>query len=263
LVVLTVKHQSQHVPQTIDSQSVDTMPVDVTTLVNLYDAQYFGNGQAANLSSIAGWLRSTDRLRLISYSRDVREVVALTPADRWTSDGLLDAIWKREDDVDPRHDPARRGRALFDALFLALSKPPELGRRHLVVPFCEQGDSGSVLADGRLLEVLAGRSDALLQVAFWTGRTPGVSYDSTPGQYVRETLKAAAEATGGSLNDVSAGLGQRNLGSFKEIFDNFRQSYVLRYTVKGVPPGGWHTVSVRTPKFPQYTVQHRKGYMGR
>jgi hypothetical protein len=53
------------------------------------------------------------------------------------------------------------------------------------------------------------------------------------------------------------------MDAFKTIFDNFRQSYVLQYTVKGVPPGGWHTVSVRTPKFPQYTVQHRKGYMGR
>jgi hypothetical protein len=126
-----------------------------------------------------------------------------------------------------------------------------------------QGESGSTLADGGFLQQLASRTDSLLQVAFLTGRTAGIPYDSTHGQYHRRTVKATAEATGGSLNDVSAGLGQRNVGSFKEIFDNFRQSYVLRYTVKGVPPGGWHTVSVRTPKFPQYTVQHRKGYMGR
>ena len=251
------------VPQAIESQSVDTVPVDVTAIVYANDAQYFGSELAGNVESLAGRLRSTDRLRLITYARDVREVVALTPADRWKSQGVVDAVWQREDGVDPRNDPARRGQSLFDALFLALAKPPEVGRRHLVVPFCYQAEFGSALGDGRLLEAVAGRTDALLQVAFRTGRMPGAAYDSTGGQYVRQTLKAAAEATGGALNDVSAGWGSNNLDAFKMIFDNFRQSYVLQYTAKGVPPSGWHTISVRTPKFPQYTVQHRKGYMGR
>jgi len=246
------------VPQLIETQSVDTVPVDVTVIASAYDAQFWGTRVAGNVASFAGWLRPIDRLRLISYARDVREVVALQTAAQWKSDGIVDAIWQREDGVDPRHDPARNGHSLFDALLLALARPPELGRRHLVVPFCYQVEFGSALSDGPFLESLAGRTDALLQVAFWTGRMPGAPYDTTQGQYVRQTLRAAAEATGGTLNDVSAGL-----GSFKTIFDNFRQSYVLQYTARGVPTGGWHTISVRLPKFPQYVVQARKGYMGR
>lgn len=245
------------VPQSIESQSVDSVPVDVTLLVSVHTSRVLGSRMSSDMSRIARLLRPTDRLGLISYARDLRQVVPLQSPNRWPS-GILDAIWRREDGVDPRHDPKMRGSSLFDAVFLALARPPELGRRSLVVPFCEGGDARSTLADGRFLEALAARTDALLHVAFMTGRTPGLPSDSTPAQYVRHTLKAAAEATGGALTDVSLGL-----GSFNMIFDNFRQSYVLQYTVKGVPPGGWHTISVRTPKFPQYTVQHRKGYMGR
>lgn len=149
--------------------------------------------------------------------------------------------------------------SLFDALLLAMARPAEPGRRHLVIPFCLSLDDASVLVDGRLLEVVAARTDALFHVALWGGRTEGLPSASLQTTYARATLEAAAAATGGEVHFVGSG----GVGAFKDIFEDLRKSYVLQYTVKGVPPAGWHEISVRLPKHPDYTVRARKGYMGR
>jgi hypothetical protein len=39
--------------------------------------------------------------------------------------------------------------------------------------------------------------------------------------------------------------------------------YVLRYAVHECLSGGWHTIVVKTPRFPNYNVRARRGYIGR
>jgi hypothetical protein len=52
------------------------------------------------------------------------------------------------------------------------------------------------------------------------------------------------------------------LRTFKEIFDEFKNRYVLRYEPKGVPAPGWHDISVTVTRSPEYAVTARKGYFG-
>jgi len=260
------------VPQTVELETTDTVPVDVTVLFGQYQVQgTLGDRLTSDLTKIARWLRPVDRLQVITYARDVREVIPMDPPRPWEHGGLaatamsesraaLDLEGRDQDDLDPRTNPRRRGHALFDALLLALARPPELGRRHLIVVFSWSVGWGSVLADGSILQAVAARTDALLHVAFSWGMTtdPRVTKDFVPAQYIRWSLAGAAAATGGAVHDASNGV-----GAFESIFDDFRQSYLLHYAVTGVPPGGWHTVVVRTPGFPEYDVRARTGYMGR
>ena len=50
--------------------------------------------------------------------------------------------------------------------------------------------------------------------------------------------------------------------TFSRVFSDFRQSYVLRYTPKGVEPKGWHEVTVEVPGVPAATIRARSGYFG-
>ena len=45
-------------------------------------------------------------------------------------------------------------------------------------------------------------------------------------------------------------------------FDDFRTSYVVRYTATGVTRGGWHDITLRVKRPPNATVRARKGYFG-
>ena len=75
-----------------------------------------------------------------------------------------------------------------------------------------------------------------------------------------ERLKQAAEATGGRVQTQI--LSANVVGYFRQAFDDFRQSYVLRYTPTGVPRDGWHEIKVEVPGQPRATIRARKGYFG-
>jgi VWFA-related protein len=255
------------VAQAIELQSTDTVPVDVTVLFGQYQTRDMpGQRLASDLAKIAEWLRPIDRLRVITFAGDVREVFPMEgprTSERKELPNVAPSQFRAklllaQGDLNSRQDPRLRGESLFDALLLALARPAELGRRHLVVVFSWNSGTGSVLADGNFLQTVASRTDALLHIAFSWGRTEGIAADSVPGQYARLALADAAAATGGAIHNASNGV-----GAFKSIFEDFRQSYLLRYTATGAPPGGWHMVVVKTPGFPAYEVRARKGYMGR
>jgi tetratricopeptide (TPR) repeat protein len=74
-------------------------------------------------------------------------------------------------------------------------------------------------------------------------------------------IEAGAQATGGALHKALL-LDEPTLaGTFKKAFEDFRTSYMLRYTIKGVPAGGWHGIEVTVPRARGYTVRARKGYL--
>lgn len=67
----------------------------------------------------------------------------------------------------------------------------------------------------------------------------------------------AAEVTGGRAfltGDV--------VGAFRDVLKDFRSSYVLRYTLHGVPSPSWHAVAVKVPSCPTCSIRARRGYMG-
>jgi hypothetical protein len=73
-------------------------------------------------------------------------------------------------------------------------------------------------------------------------------------------LRALADATGGAVTVVQR---DEDLGaSFIRELEQFRTSYVLRYSPTGVPAGGWHDVETRLNRQGRYEVRARKGYFG-
>lgn len=74
-------------------------------------------------------------------------------------------------------------------------------------------------------------------------------------------ITEAAERTGGELHKQSRFFRASSIAkAFQTIFDDFRQSYVLRYSPTGVSAKGWHAIVVRVPGVKDATVRARQGY---
>jgi hypothetical protein len=85
------------------------------------------------------------------------------------------------------------------------------------------------------------------------------SPEAAPGG--EEVLARAAERTGGEVHGQSRFFRASSIErAFKTIFNDFRQSYVLRYSPEGVPAPGWHPIVVRVPASGNATVRARQGY---
>ena len=50
--------------------------------------------------------------------------------------------------------------------------------------------------------------------------------------------------------------------TFSQALDDFRASYVLRYTPANVAREGWHDLKVEVPAAPRATLRARRGYTG-
>ena len=187
---------------------------------------------------MAGFLRPTDRVRLVRFADEVRQIVPMQPS---TAPLPFDDL------------KTGQGTSLNDAVFVALARPAEVDRRHLVVVFTDAEDTWSTI-DNANLPVIAGRADAVMQVVLST-------YDpraTDPGVLTsRETLKRAAAATGGDVRYL-----REAVNAFRLVLDEFRTSYVLRYTPEGVKREGWHELDVRVTKPGAVTIRARKGYFG-
>jgi hypothetical protein len=74
-------------------------------------------------------------------------------------------------------------------------------------------------------------------------------------------ITKAAERTGGELHVQSLFFRSASvIRAFHTIFDDFRQSYVLRYSPAGVSAKGWHAIVVRVPGVRNATIHARQGY---
>ena len=67
----------------------------------------------------------------------------------------------------------------------------------------------------------------------------------------------AVRATGGSLHHVRTGA-----DAFQRILDEFRSSYVLQYTPRGVDRPGWHEIDVKVTRSGSFGIRARRGYEG-
>jgi hypothetical protein len=73
-----------------------------------------------------------------------------------------------------------------------------------------------------------------------------------------ETLPAL---TGGAFHGPGRwGRNVNVVAAIRDLIAEFRQSYVIQYTPRGVPPAGWHDVVVRVKGVDPAGVRTRAGY---
>jgi hypothetical protein len=230
------------VEQAIEAVSVGAVPVDVTLLVDTSPSVIDNfNHFRDNARRLPTLLRPEDRLRVVTFDRRVIEVGAMVPAGKA---------------FDSRRVVAGEGTSIFDALLYVFLWEPELSRRHIVIALTDAVDTTSALGEDDVRR-LAGRTDATLYLALVQ---PSNAAQTTGVGRSRAAVLEASDLMGGvSLPHRSS---KDFLRTFKEIFDEFKNRYVLRYEPKGVSPGGWHDIKVEVTRAPGYTITARKGYGG-
>jgi len=232
------------VPQRLDAVLYETVPIDVTLVLDASaSTERVIDRFKANARQVTDMLRPSDRVQLVAVSTDVIRVVPDPPASHVLP---LDRL------------RAAGGTSIHDALLLALVAREDPQRRALVIAFTDGEDTTSV-TDTSTLAATAARSDGVLHVVLAPSQAgqPAAAL-SAP----LEALRDAAETTGGALYPPGA-YGDA-VDAFKRVLDEFRRSYVLRYTLHGVPREGWHDVivSVQRVSPARLTVRARRGYFG-
>ena len=241
------------VVQQVEAVAIESVPIDVTLFLDT-SASTAGrlDEMKDDVQGIVRLLRPGDRFRLLTIGDAVDEPVAWVPAGTTV----------------PLPFTAVGGISLIqDALTIALLHRPDPDRRHLVVGMTDRRDCGSVVSSAQLVEI-ASRSEAILHLVEQSGG------GDTPDTRVRgcsptarfdgaDIITHAAERTGGELHTGSTFFRSRSiLNAFRRIFDDFRQSYMLRYRPAGVDPAGWHAIDVQVPSIRDATIRARKGYFG-
>jgi VWFA-related protein len=237
-------------PQTIEAVTIESVPLDVTLFMDTSGSTAGAlDRMKSNVQTIAKMLRPDDQFRLLTIGLSVETAVP----------------WQRAGNPITLDMKAVPGISLvYDALFVALTHAPATGRRHLVIAMTDGRDCGSLLDGARVLDA-SGRSEAVLHWIYVSSQGDAndlaVSAWCTPTDYGEvEYLEQAAQRTGGDKHQSR--FGDPAVRTFAQILDEFRHSYVLRYSPQGVKPNGWHTVVVQVPAQPAVTIKARSGYFG-
>jgi VWFA-related protein len=256
--------------QMINVKPMDRIPLDLSLLFDqsTFGQRTIGRNLQGALPQIIRLAREGDRVQVVVFAADVREIIPMQAAEGLGElpdlDPSLPSVTLRQhmgqatkDELTFLHNPRLNQWCLFDALLFGLARPPEIGRRHLLVVFATGTNKGSVVGDGETVEHVAARSDAVLHAVLWNTRVMGSVLEKLAPLYDRAAITAAAGATGGAVHDADDAV-----RAFKSIIGQFRQSYLLQYVASGVALNGWHTVTVTVPHHPEYEIHARKGYMG-
>ena len=177
-------------------------------------------------------LAATDRAGLLTFSHAVTARQAMTLDHGLVRNALAAA------------EPGG-GTSLADALYVGLTMSEGEGRRPLLIVFSDGIDTTSWLSTADA--VAAAKRFETVAYAVSTARagdTPRILHDITA-------------QSGGNLLQVTS----RDLeASFVKILDEFRQRYLLSYTLPAAPTPGWHRIDVRVKKRGM-NVKARSGYL--
>lgn len=249
------------VRQQIEIVDTEAVPLDVSLIIDT-------SGSTATLVEqlkddmrrIAALLRPDDRLRLLTIDTYVNQIFPMQPAathpaiDHLTANGLS---------------------SVHDALAASMLRPVEPNHRHVVIALTDGIDSISAL-DARTVRDVAQRSDATLHIGL-LGLEAALSLSAFQCQMMGwcypsrrfwipfqdrnpELLREAARLTGGDLHEPEFVANLNPVSIFKQVFDDFRRSYVLRYMPRDPARIGWHELTVRVPAAPSYVIHARRGY---
>jgi VWFA-related protein len=247
-------------PQQVEAVEDAAIPLDISLVVDTTRrGGLYGTGMNAadgadlqrSVRQMVTALGAGDRLRLLGFAENVVERRPMSPVDVSSIESISVAATET---LTNRY-------AITQAVLTALTASVTPDRRHLVVLFA-LGSGRPTVQPVPYLVSAARRADVLLYAVLPPMHREQVTqrpFPFFPGEVViREAVTQAAEATGGKAfltSDIA--------GAFRDILKEFRSSYVLRYTLKGVPSAGWHDIVVKVPSCPTCTIQARRGYMGR
>lgn len=260
------------VPQEITSTSAEAVPVDVTLVL---DTSASVSGTAfeklkADIQRMADLLETDDRVRLLTFSSRVADVMGLQsgtsrlPLDRLSTGGST---------------------SFHNALGTALMLSTSDDRPQLVFSVTDGFDNASFLTP-RDVVGLAGYSSAALYIALLPSRVftvvPGMAGShmgplqggrfgaelaGSPATRVpvdaphQQALREATAVTGGAF--YAAAVNDTLPSLFRRVLEDFRTNYILRYSPRGVTPTGWHEITVTVPGRAGSTIRARKGYEGK
>lgn len=260
------------VPQAVDVVELEAIPVDITVLLDVTEDDVgYGRGLVEQARKIIELARPADRVRVMSVSTTVTDLIPRQPAE----------TAPRVPDLEERGLPSAQ-----DGLAAALMRQIEPDRRHLIIALTDGIDAVSTL-DAAAVRDIARRSTATLYIAQVT-----VALDTADGQptYLGhheralrdrqvallqqltrdfwrpfddehfDTLKEAAEITGGELYLPGIFTNRTASAIFEKAFADYRKGYLLRFTPQGVTRVGWHDVTVTIPNQPGVEIKARRGY---
>jgi Ca-activated chloride channel family protein len=241
------------VAQEVTDVTYEKLPIDVTLLL---DVSASVTGAALDelrraLRQVRTDLTAADRLRLLAFNMRIRRLVDFTqPAA----------------DVDQALAAVRTGgsSAVFDALAVALATPDSPGRRRLIVLFSDGQDSSSISDADVVLDVAKRSTPTIATILASPVPDRPASVLRTSASLASATVETVsgrlAAETGGMVTTVKSG---ENLTSkFRRMVQDFRSSYVLYFSPRGVERAGPHTLEVRV-KRPGVEVRARRGYIWR
>ena len=229
------------VVQTLDTASLEALPLDVTLILDTSDS--INDAMFASLrratAAVADHLQPTDRASLIVFDQHIRQITGFEPGREGVRTEVL-------------HAP-RGLTALLDAVVASLVTRIEPTRRRMAIVITDGGDVTSFTDERDLIDVAARSGVAVFAVAITDGTTRAPVRAMNPALF-----DALTSTTGGALTVLQRD--QDLSRTFIGAVDDFRTSYVLRYAARDTWPVGWHDLSVKVTRRGRYAVRARKGY---
>jgi Ca-activated chloride channel family protein len=223
------------VMQQVDLASFEELPLNVVLALDMSESvsgevlEHLQEGGRAVLSGLKGY----DKAGLITFSHRLTLRQELT--------GNLQRLRDALTDVGPQGQTS-----LVDGTYAAMLLGEADAGRDLLIVFSDGVDTASWLTPESVLES-ARRSEVTVYAV------------SVRGQGKARFLDDITEVTGGAVVEIES---TKDLSrTFLNILAEFRQRYVVSYSPRGVPTGGWHRLQVRI-KGRRATVKARAGYFG-
>jgi VWFA-related protein len=265
VVGLSAEHfelRDSGVKQTVEAVAVGDVPV---SLLLVLDVSGSVRGQALTD------LKQAARAAVAALAVDDQALV-LTFSDRidlrapWTVDrGRLEDAIERID--------AAGGTALFDALSAAIALRQRAVGRTLLLLLTDGRDTASWFDAHAIVDAIQ-RSDLVVYAVSPPPRQPLRStrsgpdtmaeraawirlFQAEPALFPEAFLEIVAEDSGGDLLHATASADLP--GAFARVVADFKSRYLLTYSPRGVPGGGWHPIDVRL-RGVSGTVTARRGY---
>jgi len=229
--------RDEGVAQTVDIVSFEEIPLNVVLAMDISDSvsgDRLDHLRAAS-RAVLDRLTKADQAGLVSFNNAVEVRADLTPDTTRVRSAL--------DDVQPSGETALVDGS-YAAMVLAQSSGPDV-RRGLVIVFTDGADTISWLTPDRVLDA-SRRTDAVVYGVIVRSRNKPTF------------LHELSDRTGGGMVEIESTKDLAN--RFVAILDEFRQRYLVSYTPRGVPAGGWHRLDVRI-KGRKAAVKARAGYL--
>ena len=220
-------------PQTVTLLGAGALPLDVILLLDMSGSLSVQRLEALRAAggALLDALGPADRAALVTFSREIHRAQPLTH----DVGGVRRAL-ERETPSGPT--------VLVDAMFAAIGMTDPGDRRSLLIVFSDGLDTASWLQPDAVVRA-AERSDVVIYAV-----------STSSAKHAPGLLRQVTDSTGGQLLEVdSASLST----AFTRVLNEFRQRYVLSYTLSSAPSDGWHRLDVRV-RNRDLTVKARPGY---